>query len=148
MSDDGQWRDKYRDALSRLSAEEARRSRLQSVLRLLIGRLCLAGQGRDARLDAELLRVAETVRKGIDPKALEELLEPLSQAVTVLDLQPANQAAAPEPPPASGSRSRQHSVAPRSAGAPAGTAADDRAAACRWLPAPSRLRILRACSSA
>jgi diguanylate cyclase len=103
MSDDAQWRDKYRDALSRLSAEEARRSRLQSVLRLLIGRLCLAGEGRDARLDAELLKVAETVRKGIDPKALEELLDPLSQAVTVLDLQPANQAAAPEPPPGSGS---------------------------------------------
>ena len=103
MSDDGQWRDKYRDALSRLSAEEARRSRLQSVLRLLIGRLCLAGQGRDARLDAELLKVADTVRKGIDPKGLEELLDPLSQAVTILDLQPANPAAAPEPPPASGS---------------------------------------------
>jgi diguanylate cyclase len=103
MSDDGQWRDKYRDALSRLSAEEARRSRLQSVLRLLIGRLCLAGQGRDARLDTELLKVAETVRRGIDPKGLEELLDPLSQAVTVLDLQPANQDAAPEPPAASGS---------------------------------------------
>jgi diguanylate cyclase len=103
MSDDSQWRDKYRDALSRLSAEETRRSRLQSVLRLLIGRLCLAGQGRDARLDAELLRVADTVRKGIDPKGLEELLEPLSQAVTVLDLQPqANQALVPEPAPASG----------------------------------------------
>ena len=103
MSDDGQWRDKYRDALSRLSAEEARRSRLQSVLRLLIGRLCLAGQGRDARLDAELMKVADTVRKGIDPKGLEELLEPLSQAVTILDLPPANPAAAPEPAPASGS---------------------------------------------
>jgi diguanylate cyclase len=103
MNDDGQWRDKYRDALSRLSAEEARRSRLQSVLRLLIGRLCLAGQGRDARLDAELLKVAETVRRGIDPKPLEELLDPLSQAVTVLDLPPANQTAAPEPPAESGS---------------------------------------------
>jgi predicted Zn-dependent protease len=96
MSDDSQWRDKYRDALSRLSAEETRRSRLQSVLRLLIGRLCLAGQGRDARLDAELLRVADTVRKGIDPKGLEELLDPLSQAVTMLDPQPAaNQAPYP-----------------------------------------------------
>jgi diguanylate cyclase len=101
MSDDSQWREKYRDALSRLSAEEARRSRLQSVLRLLIGRLCLAGQGRDARLDAELLKVADTVRKGIDPKGLEELLGPLSHAVTVLDLQShASPAVAPEPPPA------------------------------------------------
>ena len=101
MSDDSQWRDKYRDALSRLSAEETRRSRLQSVLRLLIGRLCLAGQGRDARLDAELLRVADTVRKGIDPKGLEELLDPLTQAVTMLDPQPAaSQAPVPEPAPA------------------------------------------------
>jgi diguanylate cyclase len=100
MSDDSQWRDKYRDALSRLSAEETRRARLQSVLRLLIGRLCLAGQGRDARLDAELLRVADTVRKGIDPKGLEELLDPLTQAVTILDVQPSvNQATAVEAPP-------------------------------------------------
>src|SRR5580700_8550389 len=101
MSDDGQWRDKYRDALSRLSAEETRRARLQSVLRLLIGRLCLAGQGRDARLDAELLRVADTVRKGIDPKGLEELLDPLTQAVTILDVQPSvNPAAVVEASPA------------------------------------------------
>jgi diguanylate cyclase len=101
MSDDSQWRDKYRDALSRLSAEETRRARLQSVLRLLIGRLCLAGQGRDARLDAELLRVADTVRKGIDPKGLEELLDPLTQAVTILDVQPSvNPAAVVEASPA------------------------------------------------
>jgi diguanylate cyclase len=93
MSDDSQWREKYRDSLSRLSAEEARRSRLQSVLRLLIGRLCLAGQGRDARLDAELGRVAATVRKGVDPQGLEELLDPLSQAMAVLDANPAAAAA-------------------------------------------------------
>jgi diguanylate cyclase len=103
MSDDSQWREKYRDSLSRLSAEEVRRSRLQSVLRLLIGRLCLAGQGRDPRLDAELRRVADTVRKGIDPQGIEELLDPLSQAVTVLDVQAhLNQAAASEPTPAPG----------------------------------------------
>ena len=98
MSDDSQWREKYRESLSRLSAEEARRSRLQSVLRLLIGRLCLAGQGRDARPDGELRKVAECVRKGIDPQAIEGLLEPLSQAVTVLDV--AAQAAQPLPEPA------------------------------------------------
>jgi diguanylate cyclase len=96
MADDSQWREKYRESLSRLSAEEARRSRLQSVLRLLIGRLCLAGQGRDARLDMELRTVAETVRKGIDPQALENLLEPLSQAVAVLDLQGQAAKVAPE----------------------------------------------------
>ena len=82
MSDESQWRDKYRESLSRLSAEEARRSRLQSVLRILISRLCVAGQGRDARLDAELRKVAEAVRKGVDTQKLEDLLDPLSQAVT------------------------------------------------------------------
>jgi diguanylate cyclase len=97
MSDDGQWREKYRESLSRLTAEEARGSRLQSVLRLLIGRLCLAGQGRDARLDAELRKVADSVRKGIDPQGIEDLLEPLSQAVTVLDVPAQAVQAAPEP---------------------------------------------------
>jgi diguanylate cyclase len=86
MSDESQWRDKYRESLSRLSAEEARRSRLQSVLRVLIGRLCVAGQGRDTRLDAELRKVAEAVRKGVDLQNLEDLLDPLSQAVGVLDV--------------------------------------------------------------
>ena len=97
MSGDGQWREKYRESLSRLSAEEARRSRLQSVLQVLIGRLCLAGQGRDARLDAELRKVADSVRKGIDPQGIEDLLEPLSQAVTVLDVPAQAVQAAPEP---------------------------------------------------
>src|SRR5450755_4418482 len=101
MSDDGQWREKYRESLSRLSAEEARGSRLQSVLRLLIGRLCLAGQGRDAQLDEELRKVAETVRKGIDPQGIENLLEPLSQAVTALDMPEKAAPAASEPAAAS-----------------------------------------------
>src|ERR1700691_232378 len=97
MSDESQWRDKYRESLSRLSAEEARRSRLQSVLRILIGRLCVAGQGRDARLDAELRKVAEAVRKGVDTQKLEDLLDPLSQAVLLLDAQtPAAKTAAAE----------------------------------------------------
>jgi diguanylate cyclase len=101
MSNDSQWREKYRDSLSRLSAEEVRRSRLQSVLRLLIGRLCIAGQGRDPRLDAELQNVAATVRKGIDPQGLEALLDPLSQAVAALEAQaPTREAAAAEAPAA------------------------------------------------
>ena len=109
MSDDIVWRDKYRDSLSRLSAEEVRRSRLQSVLRLLIARLCVAGQGRDPRLDAALHRVAGTVRKGIDPHSLEELLEPLSQALSVLEpqAQPGSDAASA---PAAGSAEQTQSL--------------------------------------
>jgi hypothetical protein len=47
MATEQEWRDKYREALSRLAAEEARGSKTQNVMKLLIGRLCLAAQGRD-----------------------------------------------------------------------------------------------------
>ena len=85
MSSEQDWREKYRDALSKLAAEEARWSKTQNVLRLLIGRLCLAAQGRDARLDQEIARVAESARKSIDIDSLELILAPLSSAIAVLD---------------------------------------------------------------
>jgi hypothetical protein len=47
MSDDRDWREKYREAAHRLGDEEARLARLQNVVRLLVGRLCLAARGRD-----------------------------------------------------------------------------------------------------
>lgn len=98
---DRDWRIKYREALGKLGAEEARASKLESVLRLLIGRLCLAGVGRDPRLDEELSRVATGVRKGLEADALEALVAPLSQAVAVLDA--SAPARAPKSAPASDS---------------------------------------------
>jgi diguanylate cyclase len=85
MSADQDWREKYREALNRLAAEDARWARTQNVLKLLIGRLCLAAQGRDGRLDAEISRVSESVRKQIDVDTLEAILAPLSAAVATLD---------------------------------------------------------------
>jgi diguanylate cyclase len=85
MPTEQEWRDKYRDVLSRLAAEEARWSKTQNVLKLLIGRLCLAAQGRDDRLDHEISRVADVARKQIDVDALDVLIAPLSAAVAALD---------------------------------------------------------------
>ena len=85
MPTEQEWRDKYRDVLSRLAAEEARWSKTQNVLKLLIGRLCLAAQGRDDRLDHEIARVADVARKQIDVDALDLLIAPLSAAVAALD---------------------------------------------------------------
>lgn len=85
MATEQDWREKYREALSRLAAEDARWSKTQSVMKLLIGRLCLAAQGRDERLDHELTRVAEVARKQIDVDALDVLIAPLSAAVAALD---------------------------------------------------------------
>ena len=85
MPTEQEWREKYREVLSRLAAEEARWSKTQNVLKLLVGRLCLAAQGRDDRLDHELSRVADVSRKQIDVDALDLLIAPLSAAVAALD---------------------------------------------------------------
>ena len=98
MSDtERDWRVKYREALNRLGVEEARANKLEGVLKLLIGRLCLGAQGRDARLDQELARVAAAVRKSSEAETLEALVAPLSQAVAVLDTAAPAAAPAPEP---------------------------------------------------
>jgi diguanylate cyclase len=85
MAAEQDWREKYREALSRLAQEDARWARTQNVLKLLIGRLCLAAQGRDDRLDREIARVSDSVRKQIDVDTLEVILAPLSAAVAILD---------------------------------------------------------------
>jgi diguanylate cyclase len=99
MAADQDWREKYREALSRLAEEDARWARTQNVLKLLIGRLCLAAQGRNEQLDQEIGRVSDSVRKQIEIETLEGLLAPLSAAIAKLDgsepPQPAPAAAAP-----------------------------------------------------
>lgn len=97
MAAEQDWREKYREALSRLEQDDARWARTQNVLKLLIGRLCLAAQGRDDRLDREISRVSDSVRKQIDVAVLEDILAPLSAAIASLDTQG-------EPISASGSR--------------------------------------------
>jgi diguanylate cyclase len=107
MATEPEWREKYRDALGRLASEEARWTRMQNVMKLLVGRLCLAAQGQDGRLDYELRRIADSARKSIDIDTLDVLIAPLSAAVAALDSAeatngspvPAATAAAAEPRP-------------------------------------------------
>ncbi len=95
MSGEQDWREKYREAVRKLAQEDARWSKTQNVLKLLIGRLCLAAQGRDERLDREIARVTDSVRKQIDIDSLEGILSPLSAAITALDGKAATKGAAP-----------------------------------------------------
>ena len=85
MAGDQDWREKYREAVSKLAQDDARWAKTQNVLKLLIGRLCLAAQGRDDLLDEQLTRVSDSVRKQIDPTVLEGMIAPLSSAVQALD---------------------------------------------------------------
>jgi diguanylate cyclase len=122
MPTEQEWREKYREALSRLAADEENWTRTQNTMRLLIGRLCLAAQGRDAQLDREIARVAEVTRQHMDADALNSLVAPLSAAVAALDKAEQERKSA-----------QDRSVAAASASAPA-VAADSEAAS---LPAGS-----------
>src|ERR1700752_4226294 len=78
-------RQKYSDAIAQLEAGEDRWSQLESTLRRLIGRLCLAARGRADALDNELRKVSDLARGRGDIKSIEEHLEPLSRAIAALD---------------------------------------------------------------
>jgi diguanylate cyclase len=128
MPTEQEWRDKYREVLSRLAAEEARWSKTQNVVKLLLGRLCLAAQGRDNNLDRELSRVAEVSRKQIDVDALDLLIAPLSAAVAALDSD--KPAADPKPGTTASSRLVTDEATPLAAdGAASGSTASSRAGA-------------------
>jgi diguanylate cyclase len=78
-------RQKYFDAVAQLEASEARWAQIEVTLRRVIGRLCLAARGRATPLDAQLRRVSEVVRGRGELHALEQCLDPLSQAIAALD---------------------------------------------------------------
>ena len=74
------WRRKYYDSLKAVD-QEGRQSRAQlEMLYKLVGRLCLVGQGQFPRMDDELRRLRDAVRKHVPF----ESLEPLSQAIADL----------------------------------------------------------------
>jgi diguanylate cyclase len=71
------WRRKYYDSLKAVD-EEGRQSRAQlETLYKLVGRLCLAAQGQSPRMDDELRRLRDAVRKHVPFGTL----EPMSQAI-------------------------------------------------------------------
>jgi diguanylate cyclase len=82
---DADMRQKYMDAIAQLEAGEAKWSQLESTLRRLIGRLCLAGRGRAETLDTELRKVSDLIRNRGDFSAIEATLEPLTRAIASLD---------------------------------------------------------------
>jgi diguanylate cyclase len=85
MASEQELRQKYREVLAQLESQEAQSGQLESVLRLLIGRLCLAGRGRDARLDEELRKIGNLTRNRLEIAQINAALEPLTRAVAALD---------------------------------------------------------------
>jgi diguanylate cyclase len=79
------WKQKYRDALLEMEADEKRWREAEQVLRRLIGRLCAAGMGVDLQLDQELTALAAANRRNADAGELERLAGSLKIAVVAVD---------------------------------------------------------------
>ena len=85
MSDVGEWKQKYRDSLIEMEAEEVRWRHLEQVLRRLVGRLCAAGMGVNPQLDDELMALAAANRRSADADELARLAESLTATVVAVD---------------------------------------------------------------
>jgi diguanylate cyclase len=79
------WRKRYLDSLRTMERDERQfRDRQQSLYKL-VGRLCLAAQGQSTRLDRELNRLKESVRREVAPEQLEPLGQAIADAVLEID---------------------------------------------------------------
>ncbi len=125
-------RQKYLEALQRLETGEARWAKLENVLRLTIGRLCLAARGRSGRLDGELRGLSDLIRRQPSADDLEARLDPLSRAIAALDQLP-DTAATP-----SAAQGGSPAEAAASGPAPSGWAAPVRASAPEQAPSPAQ----------
>jgi diguanylate cyclase len=85
VSDTADWKQKYRDSLLEMEAEEKRWREIEQLLRRLIGRLCAAGMGVDRQLDDELAAIAAANRRSADATELERLAQSLTTAVVAVD---------------------------------------------------------------
>src|SRR5258708_23695654 len=79
------WKQKYRDSLVEMEAEEVRWRHVEQVLRRLVGRLCAAGMGVNPQLDDELIALAAANRRHADADELARLAESLTTTVVAVD---------------------------------------------------------------
>jgi diguanylate cyclase len=85
VSESGEWKQKYRESLIEMEAEETRWRHMEQVLRRLVGRLCAAGMGVNPQLDDELMALAAANRRNADPDELGRLAESLTMTVVAVD---------------------------------------------------------------
>ena len=85
MSETADWKQKYRDSLIEMEAEEVRWKKVEQVLRRLVGRLCAAGMGVNLKLDNELIALAAANRRNADVDELARLADSLTTTVVAVD---------------------------------------------------------------
>ncbi|HEX3915392.1 MAG TPA: GGDEF domain-containing protein [Steroidobacteraceae bacterium] len=85
MSEVAEWKQKYRDSLIEMEAEEKRWRHVEQLLRRLVGRLCAAGMGVNLKLDDELIALAAANRRNADADELARLADSLTTTVVAVD---------------------------------------------------------------
>ena len=102
VSETTDWKQKYRESLLEMEAEEKRWRQVEQLLRRLIGRLCAAGMGVDPQLDDQLTSIAAANRRNSDAQELDRLARTLTAAVVAAD------ATSPVPPPRPSAANADH----------------------------------------
>jgi diguanylate cyclase len=85
VSETVDWKQKYRDSLIEIEAEEVRWKQVEQVLRRLVGRLCAAGMGVNLQLDDQLIALAAANRRNADADELARLADSLTKTVVAVD---------------------------------------------------------------
>jgi diguanylate cyclase len=85
VSETADWKQKYRDSLIEMEAEELRWKQVEQVLRRLVGRLCAAGMGVNPQLDDELIALAAANRRNAAADELARLADSLTTTVVAVD---------------------------------------------------------------
>ena len=83
--DSADWKQKYRNSVLELEAEERRWRDAEKVLRRLVNRLCAAGMGANSQLDDQLAAIAAANRRQADVVELDGLAIALGGAVTAVE---------------------------------------------------------------
>ncbi|MEP6620576.1 MAG: diguanylate cyclase [bacterium] len=81
-------RQKHLSSLERLEADAKRLQTLETLLRRIVNRLCLAATGRDPELNKELTRLSSAMSRKADVSELAPMLIQLSSAIAARDKRP------------------------------------------------------------
>lgn len=79
------WRKKYFDSLESLEREQQQFRALEAALKRIAGRLCTAALGQSPRLDDELKRLQNAIRRDVSTEELDKMTPALSEAIQSLD---------------------------------------------------------------
>jgi diguanylate cyclase len=79
------WRKKYFDSLESLEREQQQFRALEAALKRIAGRLCTAALGQSPRLDEQLKRLQNAIRRDASTEELDKMTPALSEAIQSLD---------------------------------------------------------------